>query len=117
MQVSGEGLHRSVRGKRVVGQVALSPADALLTTYRLVAGLVDVGSQRYWRGGGVGEAQPEPDAGTERDRNSAGIRRGGVRGSPDVRARRGGRSPSRSAVEEVGPIREKRPRTTKEEQW
>ena len=67
----GEALEigRFRTGAERIGGTEYKPPDAKMLDNIFCGGLLDLGRQRYGRGGRLGEALPEPDAGTERTGN------------------------------------------------
>jgi hypothetical protein len=86
--LAGEGLHPSMKGKRVAFDGPTRTVWPLRRDPRAGRRLLAMEGQRHGRGGRVGEALPESDAGPERDRNSAGLRHGRLRRRPDAGSRR-----------------------------
>ena len=81
IMLAGDGLKPSSQGKRVAfdGPVAHGDRRAVRRDPRARRRLLALGGQGHGRGGRVGEALPEPDAGPERDRDPADLRAGRLR--------------------------------------
>lgn len=83
---SGDGLHPSSKGKRVVfdGDSRTVVNGPFPHTNELVAGFWIWKVKDMGRGRGMGKALPEPDAGEERDRNPPDVRDGRFRRCGDT---------------------------------